>query len=102
MSINTIDTANQLLAENATLKAEVARLNKQVQALAENKQSARDVMLYAANNIAYAIFNLSDKKLADLRQGLMDTTSPTDSALLAERELRNFAASIRFGEVPNA
>ncbi|QUG75437.1 hypothetical protein GKQ23_10765 [Erwinia sp. E602] len=73
-------------------------LGEQVRALAAEKENARDVMLYAANNIAYAIFNLSDKKLSDLKRGLSDTTCPTDSALLAERELRSFAARIRAGE----
>lgn len=75
-------------------------LQEQVRALAAEKENARDVMLYAANNIAYAIFNLSDKKLSDLKRGLSDTTCPTDSALLAERELRSFAARIRAGEKP--
>ncbi|WP_338506970.1 hypothetical protein VRB95_08390 [Erwinia aphidicola] len=76
----------------------IAALQEQVRALAAEKENARDVMLYAANNISYAIFNLSDKKLSDLKRGLSDTTCPTDSALLAERELRSFAARIRAGE----
>lgn len=76
----------------------VAALQEQVRALAAEKENARDVMLYAANNIAYGIFNLSDKKLSDLKRGLSDTTCPTDSVLLAERELRSFAARIRSGE----
>lgn len=75
-------------------------LQEQVRALTAEKENARDVMLYAANNIAYGIFNLSDKKLSDLKRGLSDTTCPTDSALLAERELRSFAARIRSGEQP--
>lgn len=79
-------------------ESEVAALQEQVRALAAEKENARDVMLYAANNISYAIFNLSDKKLSDLKRGLSDTTCPTDSALLAERELRSFAARIRAGE----
>jgi hypothetical protein len=78
----------------------VAALQEQVRALAAEKENARNVMLYAANNISYAIFNLSDKKLSDLKRGLSDTTCPTDSALLAERELRSFAARIRAGEQP--
>jgi len=78
----------------------VAALQEQVQQLAAEKENARDVMLYSANNIAYAIFNLSDKKLSDLKRGLSDTTCPTDSALLAERELRSFAAKLRAGEQP--
>lgn len=72
-----------------------AKMERQVDALAAAGRGARDVMLYAANNIAYAIFNLSDKTLANLKPGLSDTTCPTDSALLAERELRNFAAKLR-------
>lgn len=82
------------------LEAQVAALQEQVRALAAEKENARNVMLYAANNISYAIFNLSDKKLSDLKRGLSDTTCPTDSALLAERELRSFAARIRAGEQP--
>lgn len=78
----------------------IAALQEQVRSLAAEKENARDVMLYAANNIAYGIFNLSDKKLSDLKRGLSDTTCPTDSALLAERELRSFAARIRSGEQP--
>lgn len=78
----------------------LAALQEQVRSLSAEKENARDVMLYAANNIAYAIFNLSDKKLSDLNRGLSDTTCPTDSALLAERELRSFAARIRAGEQP--
>lgn len=78
----------------------IVALQEQVGELAAEKENARDVMLYAANNIAYAIFNLSGKKLIDLKRGLSDTTCPTDSALLAERELRSFAAPIRAGEQP--
>ncbi|CNF51523.1 hypothetical protein [Yersinia frederiksenii] len=59
---------------------------------AELKTNARDVAINAANNIAYAIFNLSGKTLDDLKQGVSETTCPTDSALIAERDLRQFAA----------
>ncbi|CVG58520.1 Uncharacterised protein [Serratia marcescens] len=49
----------------------------------------------AANQIACAVFNLSGKSLDDLPLGLCDMTSPTDSALLAERRLRAFATELR-------
>lgn len=89
----------QLVAElNDVASALHVEAEKKVRELAAEKENARDVMLYAANNISYAIFNLSDKKLSDLKRGLSDTTCPTDSALLAERELRSFAARIRAGE----
>ncbi|HGH0938522.1 hypothetical protein [Yersinia enterocolitica] len=75
---DTIARVQQLVGENAVLKT-----------------NARDVAIDAANNIAYAIFNLSDKKLDDLMPGISDTTCPTGSALIAERDLRQFAASLR-------
>lgn len=95
-----IAALQEQVAFKENLTAEIVALQEQVRALAAEKENARDVMLYAANNIAYAIFNLSDKKLSDLKRGLSDTTCPTDSALLAERELRSFAARIRTGEQP--
>ncbi|CFR18121.1 hypothetical protein [Yersinia frederiksenii] len=75
---DTIANVQQLVAENATLKSD-----------------AREVAIDAANSIAYAIFNLSDKTLNDLKPGIIDTTCPTGSALIAERNLREFAASLR-------
>ncbi|MFM1346601.1 hypothetical protein WFP14_08530 [Yersinia proxima] len=74
----TIARVQQLVGENVVLKT-----------------NARDVAIDAANNIAYAIFNLSDKTLSDLKPGIIDTTCPTGSALIAERNLREFAASLR-------
>ncbi|WP_145588113.1 hypothetical protein [Yersinia aldovae] len=73
----------------------IARVQQLVSENAEIKANARAVALNAANNIAYAIFNLSDKALDDLMPGISDTTCPTDSALMAERDLREFAASLR-------
>ncbi|WP_226968385.1 hypothetical protein [Yersinia frederiksenii] len=75
---DTIARVQQLVAENATLRSD-----------------AREVAIDAANSIAYAIFNLSDKTLSDLKPGIIDTTCPTGSALIAERNLREFAASLR-------
>ncbi|CNJ14662.1 Uncharacterised protein [Yersinia aldovae] len=73
----------------------IARVQQLVSENAEIKANARAVALNAANNIAYAIFNLSDKALDDLMPGISDTTCPTDSALMAERDLREFATSLR-------
>lgn len=52
----------------------------------------------AAVNIAYAVFNLTGKKLEDLKPGLIETTDPADSALIAERELRALLTSHQRGE----
>ncbi|EOI6872406.1 TPA: hypothetical protein PXN07_000006 [Yersinia enterocolitica] len=73
----------------------IARVHRLVGENAVLKTNARDIAIDAANNIAYAIFNLSGKTLDDLKQGISETTSPTGSALIAERNLREFAASMR-------
>ena len=76
----------------ATLFSELESVKAERDALA---QRAISIVEDAANQIAYAVFNLSDKSLDDLNPGLCDTTCPTDSALLAERRLRAFAAELR-------
>ncbi|WP_235898787.1 hypothetical protein [Yersinia alsatica] len=76
----------------------IARVQQVVAESTALKIKSREVATDAANSIAYAIFNLSDKTVADLAPGIIETTSPTDSALIAERDLRQFAASLRGGE----
>ncbi|WP_145494740.1 hypothetical protein [Yersinia bercovieri] len=73
----------------------ITRVQQLISEISELKTDAKDVAIGAANSIAYAIFNLSGKTLADLKPGIIETTSPADSALIAERNLREFAASLR-------
>ncbi|MCI1899290.1 MAG: hypothetical protein LKI85_13090 [Enterobacter sp.] len=58
----------------------------------------REVMRSAANDIAYAIFNLTGSDLTRLRPGVVETTDPTDTALIAERSLRAAAGISVKGE----
>lgn len=51
-----------------------------------------DIMRQAASDIAYAIFNLTGSDLSRLKTGVVETTDPTDTALIAERNLRAAAA----------
>jgi hypothetical protein len=53
---------------------------------------SRELLQRSAHNIAYAVFNLADKKLDDLKPGLIETSDPADSALIVERELRALLA----------
>jgi len=55
-----------------------------MQALTNLKQVAAT----AADSIAYAIFNLANAKLEDLKPGLVESTDPAETALIAERDLR--------------
>lgn len=52
----------------------------------------RDELLAAAkqavDRIAYAIYNLADKKLEELPAGIIDSTDPVYSGLIAEKFLR--------------
>lgn len=78
---DTITKVQQLVTEHATLR-----------------NDAIEVAIDAANSIAYAIFNLSNITVHDLKPGVIETTGPAESALIAERNLREFAASLRGGE----
>lgn len=53
----------------------------------------REVMRQAAADIAYAIFNLTGADISRLSPGVVESTDPTDTALIAERNLR--AASLK-------
>ncbi|HCT8059934.1 Uncharacterised protein [Enterobacter hormaechei] len=57
----------------------------------------REIMRQAASDISYAIFNLTGSDLSRLQPGVVETTDPTDTALIAERSLR--AAAAGKGEV---
>ncbi|CZW22868.1 Uncharacterised protein [Enterobacter hormaechei] len=52
----------------------------------------REIMRQAASDISYAIFNLTGSDLSRLNPGVVETTDPTDTALIAERRLRAAAA----------
>ncbi|EMV6422108.1 hypothetical protein AADB37_005018 [Enterobacter hormaechei] len=49
-------------------------------------------MRQSASDISYAIFNLTGSDLSRLQPGVVETTDPTDTALIAERNLRAAAA----------
>ncbi|MCW6615607.1 hypothetical protein [Yersinia ruckeri] len=72
----------------------IAKVQQLASENSELKTNARTVAINAANNISYAIFNLSHRTLEDLKPGIRDTTCPTDLALIAERDLRQFATSL--------
>lgn len=67
---------------------------------AKDKQIAeqREIMRQAASDIAYAIFNLTGSDLSRLRPGVVESTDPTDTALIAERNLRAAAGIKTKGE----
>ncbi|ELD3228465.1 MULTISPECIES: hypothetical protein [Enterobacter cloacae complex] len=52
----------------------------------------REIMRQSASDISYAIFNLTGSDLSRLQPGVVETTDPTDTALIAERNLRAAAA----------
>ncbi|MER1528791.1 hypothetical protein KC838_14810 [Enterobacter hormaechei] len=76
---------------------------QKIQALLDELEAAekrideqREIMRQAASDISYAIFNLTGSDLSRLKPGVIETTDPTDTALIAERNLR--AAAVGKGE----
>ncbi|HFK9549949.1 TPA: hypothetical protein ACG0T4_003085 [Enterobacter hormaechei] len=70
------------------LKETEAKLEAAEKRIAEQ----REIMRQAASDISYAIFNLTGSDLSRLNPGVVETTDPTDTALIAERNLRAAAA----------
>lgn len=85
-----IDAANafNLLTGPETVLALLDELEAAEKRIAEQKE----VMRQAASDISYAIFNLTGSDLSRLQQGVVETTDPTDTGLIAERNLRAAAA----------
>ncbi|HFK5751213.1 TPA: hypothetical protein ACG0LX_000352 [Enterobacter ludwigii] len=76
---------------------------KRIEALLDELEAAekkisdqKEIMRQAASDIAYAIYNLTGSDLSRLKPGVVESTDPTDTALIAERNLR--AAGTAKGE----
>lgn len=70
----------------------VDELVKALEAAEKRISEQKEVMRQAASDISYAIFNLTGSDLSRLQPGVVETTDPTDTALIAERNLRAAAA----------
>ncbi|MBY7252013.1 hypothetical protein [Enterobacter roggenkampii] len=83
-----VEIIQQMALEAVTLLDELEAKEKQI-------DEQREIMRQAASDISYAIFNLTGSDLSRLNPGVVETTDPTDTALIAERNLRAAAAGIR-------
>ncbi|EPN9190285.1 ead/Ea22-like family protein [Enterobacter roggenkampii] len=72
--------------------ATVLALLDELEAAQKLIDEQREIMRQAASDISYAIFNLTGSDLSRLKPGVIETTDPTDTALIAERNLRAAAA----------
>ena len=74
------------------VQRETKRLKDELEAKDKRIDEQREIMRQAASDISYAIFNLTGSDLSRLNPGVVETTDPTDTALIAERNLRAAAA----------
>jgi len=99
MTREKLHSKSDIAAELGWRDMQIAALQQKLDAvLAENvalKEQCAGEMSCAANDIAYAIFNLADMKMSDLKPGIIESTGPAETALIAERNLRNIAAQLR-------
>ncbi|EHF4994356.1 ead/Ea22-like family protein [Enterobacter hormaechei] len=84
-----INNLNFIAAANP---ATVLALLNELEAVEKRIDEQREIMRQAASDISYAIFNLTGSDLSRLNPGVVETTDPTDTALIAERNLRAAAA----------
>lgn len=71
---------------------DILALLDELEAAEKRISEQKEVMRQAASDISYAIFNLTGSDLSRLQPGVVETTDPTDTALIAERNLRAAAA----------
>lgn len=64
------------------------KLSARLEAAEKLIDEQREIMRHAASDISYAIFNLTGSDLSRLKPGVVESTDPTDTALIAERSLR--------------
>ena len=74
------------------VQRDTKRLKDELEAKDKRIDEQREIMRQAASDISYAIFNLTGSDLSRLNPGVVETTGPTDTALIAERNLRAAAA----------
>lgn len=80
-----VEIIQQMALDAVTLLDELEAKDKRI-------AEQREIMRQAASDISYAIFNLTGSDLSRLNPGVVETTDPTDTALIAERNLRAAAA----------
>ena len=65
--------------------------------LLKQRDMLLDVLNKAANDLAYVAYNLDGSKLDDLKAGLSESTCPSETALIAERNCREAIRSVKGG-----
>lgn len=70
---------------------------KQRDELLKQRDMLLDVLNKAANDLAYVAYNLDGSKLDDLKAGLSESTCPSETALIAERNCREAIGRVKGG-----
>lgn len=86
------DARSRRLGKLIITADEMEALLDELEAAEKRIAEQKEVMRQAASDISYAIFNLTGSDLSRLQPGVVETTDPTDTALIAERNLRAAAA----------
>ncbi|MEN4395006.1 hypothetical protein [Enterobacter cloacae] len=76
------------LSDEVAIAERMLALLDELEAKDKRIAEQREIMRQAASDISYAIFSLTGSDLSRLQPGVIETTDPTDTALIAERSLR--------------
>ena len=82
------ELSNPAIGSNAHLRKLALALLDELEAAEKRIAEQSEIMRQAASDISYAIFNLTGSDLSRLKPGVVESTDPTDTALIAERSLR--------------
>ena len=83
--------------ENLEDNKPIIELANDYNAVLKQRDMLLDVLNKAANDLAYVAYNLDGSKLDDLKAGLSESTCPSETALIAERNCREAIRSAKGG-----
>ena len=83
--------------ENLEDNKPIIELANDYNAVLKQRDMLLDVLRKTADDIAYVAYNIDGSKLDDLKAGLSESTCPSETALIAERNCREAISRVKGG-----
>ena len=92
-----VNACEGISTENLEDNKPIIELANDYNAVLKQRDMLLDVLNKAANDLAYVAYNLDGSKLDDLKAGLSESTCPSETALIAERNCREAISRVKGG-----
>ena len=92
-----VNACEGISTENLEDNLPVKELADRYNAVLKQRDMLLDVLNKAANDLAYVAYNIDGSKIDGLAAGLSESTYPSETALIVERNCREAIRSVRGG-----